>query len=79
MLGRVRRSLLRGSLPNLLPSALPFRYHPLQCAAFIEKSELTTGGSLSRLPLPLFPCRLIPFASRKILLSYWQSTAHIPT
>jgi hypothetical protein len=62
---RVRRSLLRGRAVRSLPLApssvllIPSR----QCAAFIEKSELTTGGSL-----PSFPSRMIPFVSRKILL-----------
>jgi putative endonuclease len=39
----------------LLPGPSQTRYHPLQCAAFIEKSELTTGGSLSRPSFPSFP------------------------
>ena len=45
---RVRRSLLRGravrSLP-LAPSSVPL-IPSRQCTAFIEKSELATGGSL---------------------------------
>jgi hypothetical protein len=71
----VRRSLLRGFF---LPDSSQTQYHPLQCAAFIEKSELTTGGSLHRLPFPSFQNSIIASASQKILLSYWQSTPHIP-
>jgi len=62
---RVRRSLLRGqrdaravrSLP-LAPSSVPL-IASRQCAAFTEKSELTTGGSLPRLPFPPIPFVLL--------------------
>jgi hypothetical protein len=64
---RVRRSLLRGravrSLP-LAPSSVPL-IPSRQCAAFTEKSELTTGGSLPACPVP---CFLITFSTRRSLL-----------
>ncbi len=40
----------------------------LQCASFIAKSGLTTGGSLPRPSCPSFPSLMVPFASRKIHL-----------
>ena len=51
---RVRRSLLRGRAVRSLPLApnSVLLIPSCQCAAFIEKSELTTGGSL---PLPFLP------------------------
>jgi hypothetical protein len=61
-----RRSRAVRSLP-LAPSSVPL-IPSCQCAAFIEKSELTTGGSLPRLPFPSSPSRMIPFVSWKILL-----------
>jgi hypothetical protein len=59
---RVRRSLLRGFF---LPDSSPTQYHLPQCAAFIEKSELTTGGSLPAC-LRCLPPRRGPFPSSVI-------------
>jgi hypothetical protein len=54
-----RRCRAVRSLP-LAPSSVPL-IPSLQCAAFIEKSELTTGGSLPLRFLPPIPIRtLIP-------------------
>jgi hypothetical protein len=72
LLGRVRRSLFTRitrrcravrSLP-LAPSSVPL-IASLQCAAFIEKSELTTGGSLPAC-LHCLPPRRGPFPSSVI-------------
>jgi len=49
-----------------------------QCAAFIEKSELTTGGSLPQSPFPSFLNSIIASASRKILLPQLAYDAHLP-
>ena len=48
-----------------LPDSSPTQYHPPQCAAFIEKSELTTGGSLPA-GLRCLPPRRGPFPSSVI-------------
>jgi hypothetical protein len=44
----------------------------LQCAAFIEKSELTTGGSLPRSPFPSFPNATIASDADRDLLQRLQ-------
>jgi hypothetical protein len=60
--GRVRQSLLRGLLPSRsISNSLPSR----QCAAFIEKSELTTGGGLPAC-LRCLPPQRGPFPSSVI-------------
>jgi hypothetical protein len=58
-----RRCRAVRSLP-LAPSSAPL-IASLQCAAFIEKSELTTGGSLPLCPVPRI---LITFSTRRSLL-----------
>jgi len=68
--GAVRRLFPFRSLSNSLA------LH--QCAAFIEKSELTTGGSLPQSPFPSFLNSIIASASRKILLPQLAYDAHLP-
>ena len=62
-----RRGRAVRSLP-LAPSSVPL-IPSLQCAAFIEKSELTTGGSLPRY-LRCLPPRRGPFPSSVIPSRY---------